>query len=34
MKLNKPKNSNYAAVVVDISVLVPLENCDNSEGKL
>lgn len=34
MKLNKPKNSNYAAVVVDISVLVPLENCDNVQAAI
>ena len=34
MKLNKPKNSNYAAVVVDINVLVPLENCDNVQAAI
>jgi len=29
MKLNKPKNENYAAIVVEIKKIVPLENCDN-----
>ena len=29
MKLNPPKNSNYAAIVVKITNLIPLENCDN-----
>ena len=29
MKINKPKNENYAAVVVQIKTIVPLENCDN-----
>lgn len=29
MKLNKPKNSNYAAIVVEIKTLVDLEGCDN-----
>lgn len=29
MKLNKPKNSNYAAVVVEIQTTIPLEGCDN-----
>ena len=26
--MNKPKNDNYAAVVVQISTLVPLAGCD------
>ena len=29
MKLKEPKNSNYAAIVVQIKTIVPLENCDN-----
>ena len=29
MKLKVPKNSNYAAVVVQIKTIVQLENCDN-----
>lgn len=29
MKLETPKNKNYAAVVVKITALIPLENCDN-----
>ena len=34
MKLVKPKNSNYAAVVVEIKTLVPLENCDNVQAAI
>ena len=34
MKLNKPKNENYAAVVVRIDTLVPLEKCDNVQGAI
>lgn len=34
MKLNKPKNPNYAAIVVQINTLVPLENCDNVQGAI
>ena len=34
MKLNKPKNSNYAAIVVEISKLVPLENCNNVQAAI
>jgi len=34
MKLKKPKNSNYAATVVQISTLVPLENCDNVQAAI
>lgn len=29
MELKKPKNSNYAAVVVEIKTMTPLENCNN-----
>ena len=29
MKLKEPKNSNYAAMVVEIKTIVTLENCDN-----
>lgn len=32
MKLHEPENSNYAAVVVKIEKLVPLEGCDNVVG--
>ena len=32
MKINKPKNENYAAVVVEIKTLIPLEKCDNVQG--
>lgn len=34
MKLNKPKNENYAAVVVEIKTLIPLEKCDNVQGAI
>lgn len=34
MKLKKPKNSNYAATVVEITTLVPLENCDNVQAAI
>lgn len=34
MKLNKPKNSNYAAIVVEIKHLVPLEGCDNVQAAI
>ena len=34
MKLNKPKNENYAAIVVEIKTLVPLENCDNVQAAI
>ena len=34
MKLKKPKNSNYAAVVVEIKTLVPLEKCDNVQAAI
>lgn len=32
MKLEAPKNPNYAAVVTRVKALVPLENCDNIVG--
>lgn len=32
MKLNPPANDNYAAVVVQIKTLTPLEGCDNVVG--
>lgn len=34
MSLKKPKNSNYAAVVVEIKTLIPLENCDNVQAAI
>ncbi len=32
MKIEKPENSNYAAVVVKLKAIVPLDNCDNVVG--
>lgn len=32
MKLNTPKNENYAAVVFEIKNILPLEGCDNVVG--
>lgn len=32
--MNKPKNENYAAVVVEIKTLVTLENCDNVQAAI
>ena len=32
--MNKPKNSNYAAVVVRVDKIVPLENCDNVQAAI
>ena len=32
MKLEKPVNENYAAVVVEVKALRELENCDNVQG--
>lgn len=32
MRIDKPKNSNYAAVVVSIKNIIPFENCDNVVG--
>ena len=34
MKINKPKNENYAAVVVEIKTIIPLENCTNVQGAI
>ena len=34
MKLNKPKNSNYCATVVEIKTLIPLEKCDNVQAAI
>jgi hypothetical protein len=34
MKVNKPKNSNYAAVVVEITSVLPLEGCDNVQAAI
>lgn len=34
MKLNKPKNSNYAAVVVEVSNVVPLEGMNNVQAAI
>jgi len=32
MKLNKPKNPNYAAIVVEVKQVLPLEGCDNVQA--
>ena len=32
MKIDKPKNGNYCATVVEIKNIIPLENCDNVVG--
>ena len=34
MKINKPKNENYAAIVVEIKTLIPLEKCDNVQAAI
>lgn len=34
MKINKPKNPNYCATVVQIKRLVELDNCDNLQGAI
>ena len=34
MKLNKPKNENYSAIVVEIKTLITLEKCDNVQGAI
>ena len=34
MKLNKLKNENYAAVVVEIKTIIPLEKCDNVQAAI
>lgn len=32
--MNKPKNPNYCATVVEIKTLIPLENCNNVQGAI
>lgn len=32
--MNKPKNENYAAIVVEIKTIVQLENCDNVQAAI
>lgn len=34
MKIKEPKNQNYAAIVVEIKTIVPLEKCDNVQGAI
>lgn len=34
MTLKTPKNSNYAAIVVEIKTIVPLANCDNLQAAI
>lgn len=34
MKLNPPKNSNYAALVVEIKTIIPLEGCNNVQAAI
>jgi hypothetical protein len=34
MKIKEPKNQNYAAIVVEIKTLIPLEKCDNVCGAI
>ena len=34
MKLNKPKNENYSAIVVEIKTLIPLDKCDFVQGAI
>ena len=34
MDIKKPKNENYAAVVVEIKTLLPLANCDNVQAAI
>ena len=34
MKINKPKNENYAAIVVEIKTIIPLEKCDNVQAAI
>lgn len=34
MRINKPKNENYAAVVVEIKTLLPLAGCDNVQAAI
>ena len=32
--MKKPINENYAAVVVEIKILIPLEGCDNIQAAI
>ena len=34
MKIIKPKNENYSAIVVEIKTLITLEKCDNVQGAI
>lgn len=34
MKIKEPKNQNYAAIVVEIKTIIPLEKCDNVAGAI
>jgi hypothetical protein len=34
MKLNKPKNLNYCATVVEVKTLISLDNCDNVKAAI
>ena len=34
MKINKSKNENYSAIVVEIKTLITLEKCDNVQGAI
>jgi hypothetical protein len=34
MKIKEPKNSNYAAIIVEIKTIIPLEKCDNVQGAI
>lgn len=34
MRIKEPKNQNYAAIVVEIKTIIPLENCDNVQGAI
>ena len=34
MKIIKPKNENYSAIVVEIKTLIPLEKCDNVQAAI
>ena len=34
MEIKKPKNENYAAIIVEIKTLVPLANCGNVQAAI
>ena len=34
MKIKEPKNQNYAAIVVEIKTIIPLENCTNVQAAI